>query len=385
FEVIKDRAMLRREQMRGLSTVTFYFSELTALFLPAMLQAFLLSLTALMVVKATFVLFAVFTSILLAIMLGVVLGLLISVLVPSPIAAYNIIPVLLIPQIVLGGALLPFKDMSEVVFLGQKDFPLNQPILAKAMPSSWAYEMLIRKIHAVTNEKEQAQNVSIRAIEDLPEGAFLALKPQRQITDSVWQNLPGTQSEKPLAHHADLIVLLLLLVLIAGSSLLWIRREFSKTNDVGMFIAAQAGIILTGFLVYSAITEKAPEAESITKIEDPATPRDFQMQVSTRSYGYRNAEKFCADLGSRMANVDEILSAFNTMEPLLPQELFWTAEPAGDSGRIYAIDFSKMDMRMRGALSRESLDSQPKVLFAAKKNQFWAFVACVSDDAVSKQ
>ena len=77
-----------------------------------------------------------------------------------------------------------------------------------------------------------------------------------------------------------------------------------------------------------------------------------------------------------MANVSVILEAFNSMQPVLPQELFWTSEPAGDSGRIYAIDFTKLDMRIRGTLTREALEEQKKVLFPAKKNQFWAYVAC---------
>lgn len=380
FEVIKDRPMLRREQMRGLSTSTYYLSELSALFLPGLLQAFLLSLFALMIVKAWFLIWAVFTGVLVALMIGVVLGLLISTVFASPIAAYNMIPVLLIPQIVLGGALLPYKDMGEEIFLWNKDSALVQPVLAKAMPASWAYEMMVRKTHEVTSEKERAQNVSIRAIEELPQGAFLALNPQRQIKESIWQKLPGTEQDKPLAHHADLIVLVLMLAIIAGSTLLWIRREFIKTNDVRMFMAAQAGIILTGVLVYSAITEKVPEAESITEIENPATPRAYQMRASTRSFGYRNAEKFCADSGARMANVSEILEAFNSMQPVLPQELFWTSEPAGDSGRIYAIDFTKLDMRIRGTLTREAIEEQKKVLFPAKKNQFWAYVACITNE-----
>jgi ABC-type multidrug transport system ATPase subunit len=377
FEVIKDRAILRREQMRGLSTTTYYLSELGALFLPGLIQAFLLSLFALAVVKASFLLWVVFTGVLIALMIGVVLGLLLSSVFASPIAAYNMIPVLLIPQIVLGGALLPYKDMGDEIFLWNKESPLVQPILAKAMPASWAYEMLVRKTHLVTAEKERAQNASIRAIEDLPAGAFLALEPERQIRESVWQSLPGTEDEKPKAHHADLVVLVLMLALIAGSTLLWIRREFSKSNELGLFIGGQAGILLTGVLAYSAITVASTDSDTPTEIVNPAKPLNYQVKVSTHSYGYRSAENFCREDGTRMANVDEILSAFNKMDPVLPQELFWTGEPVGESERIYAIDFSKLDMRFRGDLSKESLSSQPRVLFAAKKNQFWAYVACV--------
>ena len=383
FEVIKDRAMLRREQMRGLSTITYYFSELTALFLPGLLQAFLLTLFALIMVKATFLFFTVFSSVLLAIMLGAALGLLISLLFASPIAAYNMIPVLLIPQIVLGGALLPYKDMGEEVFLWQKDSPLEQPILAKAMPASWAYEMLVRKTHAVTAEMERAQNVSIRAIEDLPEGAFTSLSPQRQITDSIWQKLPGNEREQPLAHHADLVVLLLMLALIAGSSLLWIRREFSKSDNLRLFMAGQAGILVSGIIAYGMITEHRANPNDITEIVDPAIPRINSIQASTRSFGFQSAERYCAEAGGKMANVSEILEAFNSMQPVLPQELFWTSEPAGDSGRIYAIDFTKLDMRIRGTLTREAIAEQKKVLFPAKKNQFWAYVACVSNEVAS--
>ncbi|MBU3915371.1 ABC transporter permease, partial [bacterium] len=74
---------------------------------------------------------------------GIILGLFFSSVVRSSVAAYNLVPLILIPQIILGGAFLPFENMGNNIFLGAKNEEKAVPLPAQLMPSRWAYEMLI--------------------------------------------------------------------------------------------------------------------------------------------------------------------------------------------------------------------------------------------------
>lgn len=375
FEVIKDRPMLRREQLRGLSTGTYYLSELLSLALTGAAQAILMSGVGLMASGALFLFGTVCFAIYLAVLVGVVAGLLVSILFSSPIAAYNMIPALLVPQIILGGALLPYQDMGEEIHLWDKDSTLEQPFLAKAAPASWVYEYTLRAAHAATEAADRPHNQAIRAIQDLPGGAFLSLTPRRMPTKTGETLLGGGGSGAPRPEDVNLLGLLVFLGLGVGSGLLWIRREFALSTPTPYFAGAQVLLLVVGIGAYYGLTEPRGEPETVAE-DTEVVPAASGTIASDRSFSYGGAERYCAQQGMRMADVDELLQAFNRMDPILPPQLFWTAGEVGD-GRIHAVDFSKLDLSVRGPLSRETLGAQPKVLFQTRKNAFWAHVACL--------
>ena len=66
-----------------------------------------------------------------------VLGLIISSALDSVIAIYVLIPFVLVPQILLGGAMIDFDDIHESV-----SDKINVPIIGDLMISRWGYEAL---------------------------------------------------------------------------------------------------------------------------------------------------------------------------------------------------------------------------------------------------
>ncbi len=59
-------------------------------------------------------------------MAGVALGLVVSSLVADPKTAANIVPLILIPQIIMGGALIKYEDMNRNLSLRLFAQPLVQ-------------------------------------------------------------------------------------------------------------------------------------------------------------------------------------------------------------------------------------------------------------------
>ncbi len=376
FEVIKDRPMLRREHLRGLSTGTYYLSEITSLALTASVQALLMCFAGLLASGAVFLFGAVFLGVYLAIALGIVAGLLVSIVFTSPIAAYNMIPALLVPQIILGGALLPYQDMGDEIHLWDRQAGLEQPFVAKAAPASWLYEYTLRSAHAATEDAERPHNEAIRALQDLPGRAFLSLQPLR-LPDGLGRSLLGIDEDEPApAQAANLLGIGVFLFLGVGSGLLWIRREFALTTPSAVFWAGQVVVLAVGIGAYYAMTKPADvDADDAVASSPLPLPRGSTV-ASDRSFSFVGAQRYCEQQGLRMASADELLDAFNRMDPILPPVLFWTA---GDDaqGRIEAVDFSRLDLSIRGPLTRQSLSAQPRVLFKARKNAFWAHVVCV--------
>lgn len=72
---------------------------------------------------------------------GVSLGLLLSTLLKSTEAVINLIPLILIPQMILGGGLIPFEKMNPQFFINQ-EAPVV-PEVAHFIPARWAYEALV--------------------------------------------------------------------------------------------------------------------------------------------------------------------------------------------------------------------------------------------------
>src|SRR5213075_692257 len=108
---------------------------------------------------------------------GFALGLLISSLVADPKTAANIVPLVLIPQIIMGGALIKYEDMNRNLALvyalthwfkehptkeqGKKmDSKLQVPFVCQFIPMRWSYEEMVvaqAKLNPLTSRQERAQ------------------------------------------------------------------------------------------------------------------------------------------------------------------------------------------------------------------------------------
>src|ERR1700752_4979664 len=108
-------------------------------------------------------------------MSGVALGLVISSLVADPKTASNIVPLVLIPQIIMGGALIKYEDMNRnlgLVYTFSRWFSehpdkergkkmssrLQVPFVCQFIAMRWSYEEMIvaqAKLNPLTRRQER--------------------------------------------------------------------------------------------------------------------------------------------------------------------------------------------------------------------------------------
>ncbi|TAK29171.1 MAG: ATP-binding cassette domain-containing protein [Myxococcaceae bacterium] len=131
-EVVSEIAIYRRERMVNLSIFNYMMSKFVLLSLLCVLQCTVLLTIVYFSLKlgnGTMDAFApMLGSMILTSMTGVALGLVISTSVGSSEAAMALTPIALIPQVVLGGLLVPMTNKSWLT------------ALMAAMPSRWSFE-----------------------------------------------------------------------------------------------------------------------------------------------------------------------------------------------------------------------------------------------------
>jgi ABC-type multidrug transport system ATPase subunit len=137
-EIFRDRKILKREHFLNLSRNSYLLSKVGILFFLSAIQTLLFVLIAnpILGIKGMFFHYwlALFTTAFCANMIG----LNISASFNSAITIYIVIPLLIIPMMVLSGAMFPFDKLNRKI--GNVD---KVPLIAELMPTRWTYEALI--------------------------------------------------------------------------------------------------------------------------------------------------------------------------------------------------------------------------------------------------
>lgn len=135
-EIIKDRAILKREKFLNLSYGSYIWSKILFVACVTLIQTLLFVLVGngIMKLEGQFPVWwgILFASALLAGLTGLVL----SQSLNSIVSIYITIPLLLIPQILLCGLVVDFGDLNPKSKTG------NVPVIGNVVPSRWAYEAL---------------------------------------------------------------------------------------------------------------------------------------------------------------------------------------------------------------------------------------------------
>ena len=139
-EINRDRKILRREQFLHLSRPSYLASKAIYLALVAALQMALFAAVGNPILHLPNMFAATWTILFSCAMVSSILGLNISDSFRSAITIYILIPLLLVPQMMLGGAVVP---LGELVRVDAGD--ANTPLVANMMPSRWGYEALVVK------------------------------------------------------------------------------------------------------------------------------------------------------------------------------------------------------------------------------------------------
>jgi len=137
-EIFRDRKILKRESFLNLSRSSYLLSKVLLLFTISAIQAItfiLIANTILGIKDMTFTYwFALFSTAAFANMLG----LNVSASFNSAVTIYIIIPLLMIPMMILSGAMFPFDKLNRSISSVGK-----VPLIAEIMVTKWSYEALM--------------------------------------------------------------------------------------------------------------------------------------------------------------------------------------------------------------------------------------------------
>ena len=176
-DIIHDRAVLMRERNLDVNLGFYVAAKVLTLGFFAIIQCALFTLigNALLSLRDGF--WIVFTAMFLTAANGAAIGLVISALVAQSKTGILIIPVVLIPQIILSGALIKYEEMNRnldfihVIQQWATRHPdsampprsdLQVPLICEIMPTRWSYEALVyaqAKLNPLTARQEKIQSL----------------------------------------------------------------------------------------------------------------------------------------------------------------------------------------------------------------------------------
>jgi len=137
-EIFRDRHILKREAFLNLSRSSYLVSKVVILFVISAIQTltFVLIGNSVLGIKGMYIQYWIM---LLAVSFSAnILGLNISSAFNSAVTIYILIPLLVIPQMILGGAMFSFDRLNSTIGGGDS----KTPVIADCMVSRWAYEAL---------------------------------------------------------------------------------------------------------------------------------------------------------------------------------------------------------------------------------------------------
>lgn len=143
-EIIRDKRILQREKFLNLCRISYLASKIIFLFILSAIQSISFVLVGNYILEVDGMLFSYWLVLFSTSCFSNMIGLNISAGLNSVITIYILIPLILVPQLLLGGAMIKFDDLHA----GITD-KVYVPIVGDLMTTRWAYEAL-----AVTQFKD---------------------------------------------------------------------------------------------------------------------------------------------------------------------------------------------------------------------------------------
>jgi ABC-type multidrug transport system ATPase subunit len=177
-DIIRDRPVLQRERNIKVRLSYYVISKTLTLGVFALIQCILYVVIGNSVLQIRGMFWIDLGIMFMTAMSGVALGLLISSLVADPKTAANIVPLVLIPQIIMGGALIKYEDMNRNLALLyslshwfsehpstdktiKSESKLQVPFVCQFIAMRWSYEEMIvaqAKLNPLTRRQDRAND-----------------------------------------------------------------------------------------------------------------------------------------------------------------------------------------------------------------------------------
>jgi len=137
-EIFRDRKILKREAFLNLSRSSYLLSKIAILFAISAIQSVLFVIIANNILGIRSMAFEYWFALFTTAAFANLLGLNVSASFNSAVTIYILIPLLMIPMMILSGAMFPFDKMNRTVGSVKK-----VPLIAEFMPTKWSYEALM--------------------------------------------------------------------------------------------------------------------------------------------------------------------------------------------------------------------------------------------------
>lgn len=147
-DIIRDKKLLKREAFLNLSWFSYLNAKVLFLAIVLAVQVLLFAIIGNSLLQVKDMLFQYWLIFWVSAMLAALVGLNISSMLQTVVSIYILIPILLVPQILLGGAMIQFDKLNRDL-----SNPKYVPVVGDLMPSRWAYEALM--VHQFTKNKYQ--------------------------------------------------------------------------------------------------------------------------------------------------------------------------------------------------------------------------------------
>ncbi|PBQ34538.1 ABC transporter [Sphingobacteriaceae bacterium] len=157
-EIYRDEKILKREKFLHLSRLSYLLSKVIILFSISFIQSLLFVAIGNVILEIRVNYLDFFIMLFSVFCFSNILGLILSSTFNSPVTIYIIIPLIIIPQLILGGAMFSYSKLNSLFGGGYK-----VPPVANLMVSRWAYEAII--VDMFTNNKFNSDKFSYDKLE----------------------------------------------------------------------------------------------------------------------------------------------------------------------------------------------------------------------------
>ncbi len=199
-EIIKDQKIIQRESFLNLSKLSYYNSKVILLFALSAIQTFSFVLIGNWILGIKNMLIPYWLILFPSSFFSNMLGLNISNSLKSVVAIYILIPLLLVPQILLGGAMVKFDKLNKRIAS-----QYYVPVVGDIMASRWAYEALC--VYQFRNNKFQKHLFNLEKEESYAAYMMNYLVPDLQLKlNHCEKNFITGQNQKKLENELFLIV-----------------------------------------------------------------------------------------------------------------------------------------------------------------------------------
>jgi len=137
-EIFKDRKILRREKFLHLSRSSYLVAKIGTLIAISAIQAIAFVLIANGILEIRNMTFSYWLALFSTAVCANMIGLVISSAFNSAVTIYIVIPLVMIPMMVLSGAMFSFEKLNRRITTVDK-----VPVIAELMPTKWSYEALM--------------------------------------------------------------------------------------------------------------------------------------------------------------------------------------------------------------------------------------------------